>query len=271
MDTEKLYYDPLKLSHRVLRKTFIFILAFIAFILAWWDISLIVNTSVIPTPGEAFNALITLFRDGDIVSGYSMWHHIWISLQRFLIGLLIAIIVAAPLGLIIGSSNSIKDFTSPIIEMLRPIAPIAWAPILIFAIGYSWGPIAVVFIGIFFPLITNTIFGVQKIDRVLVDAARTMGANKRQIFRTVTFPCSVPYIMNGIRIGSGIGWMCIVASELYASSGGGIGYFVGLQASIGFWPNVYAGIIVIAILGIITTTIFEQIYKIVVRRMGMEE
>ena len=270
MDTEKFYYDPLKFSHRLIRKSFIFVLAIIFFVLLWWDVSLIVNTAVIPTPMDAFEALLKLFREGDIVSGYTMWHHIWISLQRFLLGLVIAIVVAVPFGLIIGSSMSIKDFTSPIIEILRPIAPIAWAPILVFAIGYNWGPIAVVFIGIFFPLLTNTIFGVQKIDKVLVDAARTMGANKSQIFRTVTLPCAVPYVMNGIRIGSGIGWMCIVASELYASSGGGIGYFVGLQASIGFWPNVYAGIIVIAILGIMTTALFEYIYKVVVNRMGME-
>ncbi len=271
IDKSKLYYDPDITWHRWFRKILIFVAAFTVFILAWWDISLFVNSPVITPPDKALTALITLFIEGDSVSGYSMWHHIGTSLGRFLTGLLLTAVIAIPLGLIVGMNQSIKEFLSPIIEMLRPIAPIAWAPILIFALGYSWGPIAVVFIGIFFPLLTNTIFGVHKIDRNLVDAARTFGASRGQIFRSVIFPCSVPYVMNGIRIGSGIGWMCIVASELYASTGGGIGYFVGLQANIGYWPNVYAGIIVIAILGLLTTTVFEYVYRFVSNLMGLDD
>ena len=268
--TTLLTYDKNNKKHRIIRTGIITVLSLIIFVLLWWDISLIVGTAAIPTPWKTWAALLTLFENGDPISGYTMWHHIAISLERFLAGLLISLVVAIPIGLLLGYSDTLREFSNPVIELLRPIAPIAWAPILLFAVGYVWGPILVVFIGILFPLLTNTIFGVKKIDKNLVDAAKTLGASKMQIFYKVMFPCAVPYIMNGLRVGSGIGWMCIVASELYAASGGGIGYFVGLQASIGFWPNVYAGIIVIAILGILTTSLFDYIYRFINKRMGME-
>lgn len=268
--SEMLTFDKNNKYHRWIRTGIITILSLIVFVLLWWDISLLVGTAAIPTPWKTWDALVDLFTYGDLVSGYTMWDHIWVSLKRFLLGLLISLLVAVPIGLLLGYSPTLKEFSTPALELLRPIAPIAWAPIFLFAIGYTWGPIMVVFVGIFFPLLTNTIFGVQKIDSHLVDAAKTLGASKLQVFYKIMFPCAVPYVMNGIRIGSGIGWMCIVASELYAASGGGIGYFVGLQASLGFWPNVYAGIIIIAILGIVTTSLFDYIYKVITKRMGME-
>ncbi len=265
-----LTYDKNNKWHRRIRLGIIIILSLIIFLLVWWDLSLISGTAAVSTPMATWDALVNLFANGDAMSGYTMWHHIAVSLERFLAGLLIAIIVALPIGLLLGYSNTLREFCSPIVELLRPIAPIAWAPILLFTVGYTWGPIMVVFIGIFFPLLTNTIFGVQKIDNNLIDAAKTLGASKLQIFYKVMLPCAIPYVMNGIRIGSGIGWMCIVASELYAASGGGIGYFVGLAASVGFWPNVYAGIVIIAILGLLTTSVFDYIYKVISKRMGME-
>ena len=240
------------------------------FVLIWWNVSYIVNSAAIPLPTQVWRAFVNLFTYGDPISGMTMWAHIGISLERFIGGFILALAVAVPLGLLMGSSKTLSEFMNPILEILRPIAPIAWAPVLLFATGYTWGPMLVVFVGIFFPLLSNTIFGVTKIDRNLIDASKTLGASKLQIFYKVMFPCAIPYIMNGIKIGSGIGWMCIVASELYASYGGGIGYFVGIQASIGFWPNVFVGIGIIAVLGILTTGIFDYIHKTLTKRMGME-
>ena len=119
------------------------------------------------------------------------------------------------------------------------------------------------------PLLTNVVFGVQKIDPNLMDAARTMGASSTQVFYKVMVPSAVPYLMNGVKVGLGVGWMCIVAAELYAPQLGGIGYYLSTMATNGLWPNAFAAIVVIAILGILTTGLAEYIHKVITRRMGM--
>ena len=270
MDLSSLNYDENNKTHRFIRTIMIVIVSLSVFVLIWWNLALILNNPAVPTPLMAFESLADLFKYGDSVSGMTMWGHMSISLQRFFAGLLIALAVAVPFGLLLGYSKTFHEFSNPTLEILRPIAPIAWAPIFIFTVGYTWGPVLVVFVGIFFPILTNTIFGVRKIDPNWVDAAKTLGASKLQVFTKVMLPSAVPYIMNGMRIGMGVGWMCIVASELYASFGGGVGYFISIQAQMGYWPNVYAGIIVIAILGILTTTLADYIHKVVSNRMGME-
>ncbi len=267
---EKLTYDDENKIHRYIRSIIIIGVSLGIFILIWWNISLLLKNPAVPTPMASWDALVYLFANGDAVSGITMWGHMEISLERFFAGLILAMAVAVPFGLLLGYSKTLEQFSTPTLEVLRPIAPIAWAPIFIFTVGYTWGPILVVFVGIFFPVLLNTIFGVRKIDPNWMDAAKTLGASKLQIFTKVMLPSAVPYVMNGMKVGMGIGWMCIVASELYASYGGGVGYFISIQAQMGYWPNVYAGIIIIAILGILTTTLADYIHKAVTKRMGME-
>ena len=268
--TEKINYDENNKYHRMMRKIIITIISLTVFVLIWWNLSLFLNNPAVPTPAATWDSLVYLFTYGDSVSGMSMWGHMGISLQRFFVGLILALVVAVPFGLLLGYSKTLNEFSSPTLEFLRPIAPIAWAPIFLFTVGYSWGPILVVFVGIFFPILTNTMFGVKKIDQNWVDAARTLGATRIQVFVKVMLPAAVPYVMNGMRIGMGVGWMCIVASELYASFGGGVGYLISIQAQMGYWSNVYAGIVVIAILGILTTSLTDYAHKIITKRVGIE-
>ena len=102
------------------------------------------------------------------------------------------------------------------------------------------------------------------------DAAKTLGAKPYQIFYKVMVPSALPYVMNGVKVGLGVGWMCIIAAELYAPSLGGIGNFLSEQAFMGYWPSVYAALILIAAMGLITTGLAEYVHKIITRRMGME-
>ena len=264
-----LKYDKNNRYHRFLRVAFISVCSLIIFILVWWNISLLARTAAIPTPWKTWDAFVYLFTHGASPS-FTMWDHIFISLRRFLAGFALALIVAIPFGLLLGFSKTVQEFCSPVIEILRPIAPIAWAPVFLFAIGAVWAPILVVFVGIMFPLLTNTMFGVKKIDPNVMDASRTLGASKLQSFYKVVMPSSTPYIMNGMRIGLGIGWMCIVAAEMYSPYSGGIGYFIAIQAQNGFWPNVFVGIAIIAILGLLTTGVADYAYRKITKRMGME-
>ena len=263
-------YDENNRYHRWFRTTVIAITSLVCFVFAWWDVSLLLNSTAIPTPLETWNALVDLVVNGDSVTGgRTVWAYIASSLRTFLLGFLLALVVAVPLGLVIGYSKTVREFANPVIEVMRPIAPIAWAPIFILAIDYTIGPILVVFIGIFFPVLTNVVFGVQKIDPNLMDAARTMGASPTQVFYKVMIPSAIPYLMNGVKVGLGVGWMCIVAAELYAPQLGGIGYYLSTMATNGLWPNAFAAIVVIAILGILTTGLAEYIHKVISRRMGM--
>lgn len=254
----------------MLRQALIIVVSLVMFVEAWWVISIIAHSPTIPDPATTFKALIDLINHGDSITGLSLSTYIWSSMSTFLKGFLLALIVAIPLGLLLGNFKTAHEFATPMIEVLRPIAPIAWAPILMISVGFDLGPMLVVFVGIFFPLLTNVIFGVSKIDGSLVDVAKTLGASDLQIFTKVLVPSTIPYMMNGMKIGLGIGWMCIVAAELYATPLGGIGFFLAEQATIGYWPGAFAAIIVIAFLGLMTTGVAEYIHKVVSKRMGMD-
>ncbi|MDR1404146.1 MAG: ABC transporter permease subunit [Candidatus Methanoplasma sp.] len=181
-----------------------------------------------------------------------------------------ALVTAFPLGLLLGFVRFFRDLASPAIEVLRPIAPVAWAPVLVILYGSVLGSMLVVFVGAFFPILTNVIFGVRKIDPNWVDATKVLGASKLQTFVKVVIPSSIPYLMNGVKISMGIGWMCIVSAELYSSAVGGLGSFITSHASVGNWPNVYAGIVLVGILGIITVGVAGYLHKIISKKMGMD-
>ncbi len=261
-------YDENNKYHRLGRNALIAVISLAVFCIIWWIISIIADTKVLPTPGVTFDALIEFFADGYL--GYSAWDYILSSLALFFKGFFLAFIIAVPLGLLLGFSKTLNIFMTPIIEVLRPIAPMAWAPIFIYGVSYETGPMLVVFIGIFFPLLTNVIFGVQKIDPVLVDAAKTLGASKTQIFTKVMVPSSIPYVMNGIKVGLGVGWMCIVAAEMYAPLGIGVGYCISNMCTSGLWPDTFAMLIIVAVLGILTITVSEYLQRYVSKRMGVE-
>ncbi|MDD1771893.1 MAG: ABC transporter permease [Methanomassiliicoccales archaeon] len=251
-------------------KMIIFIIISLAgFIGVWWLIAEYIYISeYLPTPLLVWDAFINSFTHRDPVMGIDMWQNISSSLQRFAYGFLLAFIIAVPAGLLMGFSKLLDMLIKPVVEVFRPIPPIAWVPIFLLALGIFWGPIVVIFIGVFFPLLSNVYFGVKSVDPVLLDAARTQGAGRFDIFGKVILPSTVPFIMTGIRIGLGIGWMCIVAAEMIGARGGGVGYYISIQGQIGNYPGMFAGIAVIAILGILTTGVMGQIEKKLNQRMG---
>lgn len=263
-------YDKHNKYHRFTRTALITVVSLVAFVIVWWEISILAHTPAIPTPVQTLDALIDLIQNGDTMTGISLRTYVESSMGTFVKGFLLALVVAVPLGLVLGTFKVLNELANPIIEIMRPIAPIAWAPIFMLAINYEIGPMLVVFVGIFFPLLTSVVFGVKKMDPLLVDAAKTLGASQSQIFLKVLIPSTVPYIMNGIKVGLGIGWMCIVAAELYATPLGGIGFYLAEQATAGYWPGAYAAIVVIAILGLLTTGVADYIHRFVSKRMGID-
>lgn len=265
-------YDEHNRYMRWARTLLITVISLSLFMAVWWLIAEWGYFETIPTPQDTFGALFNLISNGDPMTGLSLWSQIKSSLTTFAKGTALALVVAIPLGLLLGYVRILRELATPIIEVLRPIAPVAWAPIFIAtkALGYDWGPGLVVFMGMLFPILTSTIFGVQRIDPDWIDASKTLGARSGQIFYKIVLPASVPYILNGFKTALGIGWMCIVAAEIFAQALGGIGNFIYTMALNFYWSYAFAGIIVVALLGLLTTGVAEQVSKFISKRMGLE-
>ena len=269
-------YDKHNKYHRAARTGIITVISLFALLWVWWFVSIMVqrsldfNVSPLATPQDSFAALFDLIKNGDPLEHRSLSSWVVASLTKFVKGFILALVIALPAGLLMGNFKFVREFFTPWVEVLRPIAPIAWAPLFVIIFQATNGSIMVVFVGIFFPLLTNVIFGVQKIDQTLVDAAKTLGASDMQIFVKVLVPSTIPYLMNGIKVGLGVGWMCIVAAELYNTTLSGIGYFVKFMIDNASYDYAFAGIIIIAVLGLLTTGVAEYISKVVSRRMEVD-
>ncbi|MCU0851668.1 MAG: ABC transporter permease [Thermoplasmata archaeon] len=272
--------DPLKALNKKLKDNWTqYLLAVISiavFIAAWhlYAAYLHENDSgyqgYIPYPLDVAEALVDSFRYEDPNLGLTMFDHIAASLERILLGFVIAIVIAVPLGLLMGTFRKADAVGRPIVELIRPIPPLAWIPIFIVVLGMLWGPVAIVALGIFFPVLLNVMFGVRSVEPTLMDAAKTLGANRSQMFLKVVLPFTTPYLMTGVKVGLGIGWMCIVAAEMVGNYGGGVGYFIKDTADVGAFEYMYAGMIVIGLLGILTTGVAGLIEGRLSRWMGMK-
>lgn len=260
------------LTRENLIKTSLSIISLPIFLAIWWMLALYFQGQgyqFLPTPPEVWEALVQSWTQ-DPATRVSLLANIYASLVRFLLGFILAMVIAVPLGLIIGYSEYANALAWPTVEVLRPIPPIAWVPFLLLAAGFFWGPILTIFIGVFFPVLSNVIFGVRGVDPLIIDAAKTQGANRWQVFSKVMFPSSIPYMMAGVKIGLGVGWMCIVAAEMLAAQGGGVGAIIVGGQTVGRYDIMFAGMIAVAILGILTLVAGTLIEGRVKKWMGME-
>lgn len=148
------------------------------------------------------------------------------SLLHFSIGMILALIVGIPIGILMGWFNNFNKVFDSIIEIIRPIPPLAWIPFAIIWLGLT--PISagfLIFIGAVFPIIINTFTGFQNVPRVYVEAAKVLGCMKDvDLIKYVALPSALPSIAAGIRVAMGVGWMCLVAAEMFGVSKNGLGF-----------------------------------------------
>jgi ABC-type nitrate/sulfonate/bicarbonate transport system permease component len=184
-----------------------------------------------------------------------------------MIGFFLATIIALPLGLIMGWSKAIRQVLEPIIEFIRPIPPLAWIPIAILWFGIGIKSAAfIIFLGAFFPILLNTVYGVRRIDPILIDAARTLNASPLAIFMKVLLPGAVPSIITGLRIGIGISWMTLIAAEFTGvKSGYGLGYMIMTARDIQRPDLILAGMFVFGAIGFSVDIVLRLIEKKIVR------
>jgi len=199
-----------------------------------------------PRPSDVAERAWALLRDPFYVHGTNdqgIGIQLGWSLLRVLLGFGLAVIVAIPLGFLIGMSPLVNAALDPIIQILRPVSPLAWMPLALYTIKDSGiSAIFVIFICAIWPMLLNTAYGVGAVRREWLNVARTLEAGRWRTAFRVILPAAAPTIMTGMRISIGIAWLVIVAAEMLVG-GTGIGYFVWNQ-----WNNLSIADIIVAIL-----------------------
>jgi ABC-type nitrate/sulfonate/bicarbonate transport system permease component len=186
--------------------------------------------------------------------------HTWASLSRVLSAWVLAAVIAIPLGLLQGSNRRFESVFDPVVELFRPISPLAWIPLAIlwFGIGET-GKIFIIFIATFFPILLNTVSGVKSVDPVMIRAGQILGCDTSfKLFIKVILPAAMPTILVGLRIAFGTGWAAIIAAELVAAQDG-LGYLISDGMEILRSDLVLAGMVVIGILGVMIDSVFRLV------------
>jgi ABC-type nitrate/sulfonate/bicarbonate transport system permease component len=198
---------------------------------------------LLPPPTQVLSAFWELISSGDLVV------HAGASLRRELMAFVWAT-SAIPLGIAMAWSKAINEQVDPLIEVLRPVPPLAWIPlsILWFGIGDMQNQF-IIFLGMFFPILLNTISGVRNIEPNLVRAARCLGANETRVLRRVIFRAALPQIITGVRVGLGVGWMALVAAE-FVGANSGLGFLINDARTLLRTDVVIVGMFTIGIVGL---------------------
>jgi len=233
------------------------ILPIVLLIFLWHIISTISGSSL----EDVVAALIRLVTEGDS-EGYFLIDHVRMSLTRVVIGFTAAVVPAVPLGIAIGRYRLVDSILGPVVEAIRPIPPIAWIPlaILMFYRNMLGAQVFIIWVGAFFPILTNPTTGVRRTEPVHIDSAKTFGASELQILSKIVVPSAGPEIFAGLRIGFGIGWMCLVAAEMIGG-GLGLGYLVLIMQQVGRTGAVIISMLLIGLIGFLITFFFLFIEK----------
>lgn len=265
-----------------------FVVPLLALLVVWQMVAVRFDRPwIFPTATAVLEQLAHPLRE-HYASG-SFFSNTVISLVRVLIGFALAAIAGITMGTLMGSVRFVRRTVEPITEILRPLCPIAWLPFAIavfklrtlpqlFGFTYTrtlWdqmqlGMIFVIFVGGFFPILTNTLDGVTGVRRNYLLLARTLGASKRQVFLHVYIPAAMPMILTGLRQGLGLCWFVIIAAEMMIGSDSGIGYLLMYASDNSAMDLVIAAMFIIGAIGALLNLLMRGIMQRSVSWKGKE-
>lgn len=229
--------------------------------LLWWLIAALelVPSLFLPSPQAVWNKLVVVSSQGFMDA--TLWQHTAASLQRILLGLMFAVLLGIPLGLWIGCNQVVRGLLDPLVEIYRPIPPLAYLPLLViwFGIGETT-KVLLIFLAILAPIIIATAHGVSSAGKSRQRVALSLGASPSQLLWHVTLPAALPSILTGVRIGLGAGWSTLVAAELVAATRG-LGFMVQSAAQFLVTDIVILGILVIAIIAFVIEIGLRRLQK----------
>lgn len=207
-----------------------------------WDFY--IRFTNLPTPQEVAVQL------GMALDNTRFIQNVGMSLRRIAIGFLVAVVLGVALGLAIGRYRLLRQLVFPAVEALRPIPAIAWVPISIMLWPDNEVSIVfITFIGAFFPILLNTVAGVQSVDAVLLRAGQCLGAREPQLMWHVVLPGAAPQIFTGLAVGMGVAWVSLIAAEMISGQFG-VGYFTWEAYSLIAYADIVLGMITIGVLGL---------------------
>lgn len=225
-----------------------------ALFFALWHYSVLwTRTRIFPSPLTVWHGILELSRQ------HVLWGDIGDSLRRVALGFGGAALVGIPLGLCLGWFPALFQVVNPVLEILRPISPIAWIPVAIIFFGVG-DPAAVflIFLGALFPIVVACISGVSSVPPLFRRAGRNFGLSNTQLLRRVIFPAALPQILIGLRIALGIAWLVVVAAEMIAVDSG-LGYLVIDSRNSGKrYDLVVAAMLIIGIIGLVLDAGFRM-------------
>lgn len=210
---------------------------------------------VLPSPVDVLHSAINIIQSGKLLQNTID------TLFKVFSGLILASIVAIPLGILLGWYQTLEDLASFVISILRPIPPVAWIPFSILWFGIGTIPaVFIIFMGCVFPILVYTLDGVKRTDKVLIESAQTLGANDWNVLKRVILPSAVPYIVSGLKVGVGIALMCTISAEMIGSSSG-LGYMILTATNLFDTGTTVVGMLVIGLIGLILDYIFGLAQK----------
>lgn len=239
----------------------------IAIFVALWQILCSVssfNPSLLPPPLTVGKALFEIFSHGEI------FEDIRHSMYRFAAGYLMAVLIAVPLGLILGWFKKVFAYINPMVQLLRPISPMAWMPFIVLLFGIGDIPaIVIIFIAAFFPIFLSTAAAVGNVDKTYLKVAANFGIKQPFVLFKIVFPAAFPQIANGLHIALGTSWVFLVAGEM-----------IGIQSGLGFLiidarnnlraDLLLATILIIGVIGFILDTLIKEMENRIFARWGQE-
>lgn len=222
-----------------------------------------IEEALFPPPADVLRAIVSLFKSGTI------FEHMGISMFRFLSGYLSAALTAIVLGLILGRMTFVWGIVDPVVQLLRPVAPIAWAPFIVLWFGIGSAPaIVIIFIAAFFPILLTTVSGVRKVDETYLKLARNLEIKQPQLMWKIILPAAFPAIVNGLHIGVGTAWIFLVSGEMIGAQSG-LGYLIVDARNLLRLDMVLAGIILIGISGLLLDRAIGLIERWIEKKWGM--
>jgi NitT/TauT family transport system permease protein len=243
------------------RKVTLYNVTLVAALFFIWEVAAkIIRSPFFPSFTDVVGATVRVIVVGDI-EGYRLSDHAFASILRVLSGFGLACIIGFPMGLLMGLKREIYDVSKSIIEPMRFVPPIAWLPLAFLLLTGYLRYVIIIWLGAFFPILLNTIAGVRRTNAALINVAKVFGADKRSITFKVVVPSALPETLAGMRIGIGVGWMCIVAAEMMGGDPVGLGRLIIKHVELLQIDVSVVGIVSIGIIGLLMNEAFLQIER----------
>lgn len=235
------------------------LVCFVLIVLGWcvFSFSGAVSEVFLPSPLAVAKRLAEMSADG------SLWLSCWESTRRVLVGWIWSVVIALPVGMLMANSRKFSAFIQPIIEFARYLPVVALVPLTLLYMGIDESQkYMIIFLGTFFQLVLMVCDTVSGVDRNMINAARTLGADKWQIYKEVIFPASLPGLMDDFRMTIGWAWTYLVVAEMVAASNG-LGYMILRSQRYLATDTIFAGLIMIGLIGLVTDWIFRILSHVV--------